>query len=504
MKPYEINFNPSVKRALNEIGQIDYTEFEQNIETNIKKGNSLVVLGSLSERTYRIIIASIVNKLCFLKRKRIDTKCLIITKMSLYAYQLDKEVNEIIKYTGLKSTVLSDSKQRKESGGVKIQDAEIVTSTKQSLESVLRSNRFDCRNINMVVILNKTGDFFGDGGDSFLKSRKVYERELGGIMNCLPGLRQEIIVSDKKNRFLEDYILNGKRNYKTLKQGGIKTPNRPKTNHSVYFVKSDDKINLCRYLFKTRLLTCAIIYLKSSQEAKRLITELKAAKLAAVYVADQQNMNNTINDFNARKLNVLVSTDLSLDVHKIWRCYKTVVYNLSEPVKPYLKLVTTAENNEFTDKIIYLTDKSEMSAYNDLKKRINQNISTADDNPFKDDGEHGCFEAADNNLRYKDKNRFNHNVGASLKPAKTVKYKNFDEWFKDNVNKGKPTNKTDNKPKLTQTGQAGNNTVKDSDKQKHKRKNNTTQSKTEQILDFAKYNNLKRQRIKNEKGKPGV
>ncbi|WMN11688.1 DEAD/DEAH box helicase [Marivirga salinae] len=248
-------------------------------------------------------------------------------------------------------------------------EVKILIATPGRLLDLVSSNALKLSSLQLLVI---------DEADKLLNSN--FKEELDNILKLIPGTAQKLLFSatlspdvQKLNQLYLNKpsiikIENEKENLTLIKQ-------------SAFAVEPDKKGPFLRYLIKSKELKQVMIFTSSINTADKVADKLRKNGVEALAVHSKKSQharNQSLKDFKAGKVNVLVTTDLLSRGIDIEFLPYVINYELPRSPKDFVHRVGRTGRAEHSGEAISLISPEEQHHFEVIQKKIKYKIDLAE------------------------------------------------------------------------------------------------------------------------------
>lgn len=228
-------------------------------------------------------------------------RALIIAPTRELAMQIDAEIQQLAKYTPLKTTTVYGGVSAENQTNRLRNGADIVVACPGRLLDLLQQKALHFNHVELFV-LDEADHLFDMG---FLPDIKR-------ILNALPEKRQNLMFSatmPSEIRKLAEQVLNN-----PMVAELARTKPASTIAHSLYPVAHKRKFELLEHLFSADSISSAIIFTRTKYRARQLAKRLTYAGRKAVSLQGNMSQNqrdNAMSGFRKGQFDILVATDIA-------------------------------------------------------------------------------------------------------------------------------------------------------------------------------------------------
>lgn len=204
------------------------------------------------------------------------------------------------------------------------------------------------------------------------------------IITYLPKERQNMLFSATMPVEIEKLA-------DTILRDPVKIEIRPKflpldiIEQEVYFVNKANKTALLMYYLKNNEYDSVIVFSRTKHGADKTVKALNKKGFAAVAIhgnKSQTSREQALSDFKARKIRILVATDIAARGLDIQELSHVINYNLPEVPETYIHRIGRTGRAGLGGKAITFCDFEEKLLLRDIQKRIGKTLPVVQDHPY--------------------------------------------------------------------------------------------------------------------------
>mgnify|MGYP002633945739 CR=1 FL=1 len=206
-----------------------------------------------------------------------------------------------------------------------------------------------------------------------------FQEEVDQLLRLLPAQRQNLLFSATLNEEVSKMQRIVLRDPQLLQVDEIGESLEQITQRG-YFVSEERKGVLLRYLIKTEQLKQVLVFVSSRQKADNLVFKLRKNKINACAIHSklgQQARREALQQFKARRVSVLVATDLlarGIDLD----CLSHVInYELPRSPKDYIHRIGRTGRANAKGEAISLITPAEEHHFKVIQKQMGQRVEMA-------------------------------------------------------------------------------------------------------------------------------
>ncbi|WP_164112119.1 MULTISPECIES: DEAD/DEAH box helicase [Sphingobacterium] len=297
----EFGFIPTLEEGLDTMGFVEATPIQEQTIPVILRDEDLIACAQTGTGKTAAYLLPILHKNGQEPQERVDTIVLVPTRE--LALQIDQQVMGLGYFTGTTSISIyggGDGMGYEQQKRAIREGVNIIVATPGRLISHMASGKFDFSGLKHLVL---------DEADTML-DMGFYD-DIVRIISYLPQKRQTLLFSatmPPKIRGLAKKILHNPIEINIA----ISKPSEGIDQHA-YLVYDEYKIDLIRYILKDPKYSSVIVFASKKEIVKTLTKELiKSGVAAEGFHSDleQSEREDIMSRFRAKKLNVLVGTDV--------------------------------------------------------------------------------------------------------------------------------------------------------------------------------------------------
>jgi len=366
MKFEEFGFSELILESLSYMGFEDATPIQEKAMPVIFEGKD--VLASAQTGTGKTA-AFMLPILDLLSRDLPDsTTALIIVPTRELALQIDQQIQAFSYTTNISSIPLyggGDGHDWETQKNALKRGVHVVVATPGKLKSFIQNKYMDCDSIKYLIL---------DEADRMLDIG--FYDDIINIIDYLPEKRQTLLFSatmPNKIVKLSQKILNDPVKISIA----ISKPNE-KILQAAYLVYDQQKVDLLKNLIKDKPKYQSIIIFSSTKKnVSRIVSALRGEGMPAEAISsnlEQKDRESILMDFKARKIRILVATDVisrGIDIKDI-----SLVINFDVPrdAEDYVHRIGRTARAEASGVAITFVNPDDMSYFSSIEKLIDREI----------------------------------------------------------------------------------------------------------------------------------
>ncbi|MDR2285080.1 MAG: DEAD/DEAH box helicase [Sphingobacterium sp.] len=297
----EFGFIPTLEEGLDTMGFVEATPIQEQTIPVILDNKDLIACAQTGTGKTAAYLLPILHKNGLEPRERVDTIILVPTRE--LALQIDQQVMGLGYFTGTTSIAVyggGDGMGYEQQKRAIREGANIIVATPGRLISHMSSGKFDFSHLKHLIL---------DEADTML-DMGFYD-DIIRIISYLPQKRQTLLFSatmPTKIRGLAKKILNNPKEINIA----ISKPSEGIDQHA-YLVYDEHKNALLQHILRDPKYNTAIVFASKKEIVKTLARDLNKSGLAVEgFHSDlnQSEREDIMSRFRAKKINVLIGTDV--------------------------------------------------------------------------------------------------------------------------------------------------------------------------------------------------
>lgn len=368
-----------ILKALTDKGYTHPTPIQQQAIPILLKGKDL--LGSAQTGTGKTaaftipILQQIYNGIGAKKGAR-KLKALIVTPTRELAIQIDDNVTEYSKYTGIKSTVIFGGVKQASQVLAMRKGVDVLTATPGRLLDLVKQGFIDLGSIEYLVL---------DEADQMLDMGFIHD--IKKILKLVPHKRQSLFFSATMPREIVDLskLILGDFEKVTI---APEKPTAERVDQAVYFVGKRNKANLLKFIIETEKPQSLLVFSRTKHGANKIVKVLDKAGIqsAAIHGNKSQGARQkALNDFKDGKLHVLVATDIAARGIDVSELELVIQYDLPNVPETYVHRIGRTGRAKASGIAISFCATDERPYLKDIEKLIKQKVHVVAEHPFLSD-----------------------------------------------------------------------------------------------------------------------
>lgn len=297
--------------------------------------------------------------------KKAGIKCLIVTPTRELAIQIDENIAEYSKGTGLKHTVIFGG-VKQHSQVIKLnRGIDILTATPGRLLDLMNQKIISLRNLKIFTL---------DEADRMLDMGFVHD--VKRIIKALPEKRQSLFFSAT----MPDSIIN-------LADSLLRNPTKitvapvsstaETVEQKLLLVKTGDKKDLLREVLKDKAVKSVLVFTRTKHRANKISDFINEIGIGAAAIHGNKSQNfrqNALKSFKEGKIRVLVATDLASRGIDIDQLSHVINFEIPNEPETYVHRIGRTGRAQNIGIAISFCDAEEVAYINDIHRLIGKKI----------------------------------------------------------------------------------------------------------------------------------
>ena len=432
----ELGLIDPILKALADKGYTHPTPIQQQAIPVLLKGKDL--LGSAQTGTGKTaaftipILQQIYNNIGSGKGGR-KLKALIITPTRELAIQIDDNVAEYSKYTGIKNTVIFGGVKQASQVQAMRKGVDVLTATPGRLLDLVKQGFISLKDIEYLVL---------DEADQMLDMGFIHD--IKKVLKLVPHKRQSLFFSATMPKAIIDLskLILGDFEKVSIKP---EKPTAERVDQAVYFVSKKNKAKLLKHLIDTENPETVLVFSRTKHGANKIVKILDKAGLNAAAIHGNKSQGarqKALSEFKDGKIKVLVATDIAARGIDVSELELVIQYDLPNVPETYVHRIGRTGRAKASGVALSFCATDERAYLKDIEKLIKQKVHVVEEHPFLSDeaseaGQPQEYKPAGNsNSNHRNRNR-NSNRNANRNSGNRPK----------NQTAGRPNKRFNSKPK---------------------------------------------------------
>ncbi|MGY8792905.1 MAG: DEAD/DEAH box helicase [Cytophagales bacterium] len=370
MKFSEIGFHPDLLQGIDAIGFESATPIQEQAIPVILAGKDLIGSAQTGTGKTAAFLLPIINDI-LTKNEPEATKCLIVVPTRELAIQIDQQmqglsyftrVNSIAVYGGGDGDLFAQEKKALSEG------ASVITATPGRLIAHLKMGYVNMESLRFLVL---------DEADRMLDMG--FHQDIQKIISFLPKKRQNLMFSatmPPKMRTLAKEVLSNPEEINVA----VSVP-ADKIIQVGFVVHDTQKIPMIEHVLSAGNFLSVIVFCSTKDNTKNLTKSLKKLKFSVAEIhsdLDQKERGEVLNLFKAKKLTILVATDIlsrGIDIEDI---ELVINYDVPNDVEDYIHRIGRTARAAAKGVAFTFINEKEQRQFGDIEKFIGRTIDKAE------------------------------------------------------------------------------------------------------------------------------
>ncbi len=344
-------------------------------------------------------------------------KSLIVTPTRELAIQINENINNYAKYTGLKNVVIFGGVKQGGQTDALRRGTDILVATPGRLLDLISQGFISLQDIKYFVL---------DEADQMLDMGFIHD--IKKIIAKLPFKRQSLFFSATMPPAIAELSSKILNNYErvTIKP---KQATAEKVEQAVYFVSKPNKTKLLIHLIEENSEASILVFSRTKHGADKIVRVLGKAhiKSAAIHGNKSQGARQrALGNFKKGELNILIATDIAARGIDVEELSLVINYDLPNIPETYVHRIGRTGRAKASGIALSFCNQEEKAYLKDIQKLINQQIPLIENHPFPldENEEIPLVTKPSKNQRKKAKRRAEHNPkeGGNSNKSKRKKY----------------------------------------------------------------------------------
>ena len=357
-----LNLHPAIMRGVHELGYTELTPIQEEAIPPILQGKDVIGLAQTGTGKTAAFVLPILQRLMGVPRKQIGAA--IITPTRELAEQINGAINDMGKYTGIKSIAVYGGTNVEAQVRELSKSVEIVVACPGRLLDHLWRGSIDLSTVEILVI--DEADRMFDMG--FLPDIKK-------ILQCMLKPRQTLMFSATMPEDIRKLAKDILKNPVTI-QIGQSAP-AVAVSHALYPVKQHLKTELLMELLYGLQSKSVLIFIRTKHRTERVAKTLKSAGFNVASLQGdltQPRRQAALDGFRKGTIKVLVATDIAARGIDVLSISHVINYDMPATTDDYIhRIGRTGRVNNNGDAFTFVTD-SDTDMVNSLERILKKKI----------------------------------------------------------------------------------------------------------------------------------
>jgi ATP-dependent RNA helicase RhlE len=304
-------------------------------------------------------------------------KALIITPTRELAIQIDDNITEYAKYTGIKNTVIFGGVKQGSQVKALRNGVDILTATPGRLLDLINQRYIDIKDIDFFVL---------DEADQMLDMGFIHD--IKKIIKIIPKERQSLFFSATMPRSIIDLSKKILGDFERITIEPEQTT-AERVDQAVYFVSKNSKVKLLTHLIDTEKPDSTLVFSRTKHGANKIVKLLDKAGInsAAIHGNKSQTARQkALSAFKDGDTKVLVATDIAARGIDVSKLSLVVQYDLPNVPETYVHRIGRTGRAKASGTALAFCADDERPFLKDIEKLIKQKLDIVTDHPFLVDG----------------------------------------------------------------------------------------------------------------------
>ena len=300
-------------------------------------------------------------------------KSLIVTPTRELAIQIDDNITEYGKNTGIKNTVIFGGvKQGSQVKALK-KGVDILTATPGRLLDLINQKFISLKDVEYFVL---------DEADQMLDMGFIHD--IKKIIKLLPQQRQSLFFSATMPRAIVDLSRKILGDFESVTIAPKQTT-AERVDQAVYFVGKKSKIKLLKHLIETENPDSTLVFSRTKHGANKIVKLLDRSGINSAAIhgnKSQAARQKALGAFKEGNTKVLVATDIAARGIDVSQLSLVVQYDLPNVPETYVHRIGRTGRAKASGTALAFCDSDERPYLKDIEKLIKQKIDVVAEHPF--------------------------------------------------------------------------------------------------------------------------
>lgn len=334
MKFSDYQFDPKIKKGLEQLGFKRPTDIQFKSIPNILKGEDLLAIaqtGTGKTAAFAIPIIDMLYRKKQNQRREDGVKCIVLAPTHELANQLNGVFQQIAQFTNIKTTALIGGVDQDPQIAQLNKGVDIVIATPGRMFDLISQGHLQTHRIEILVL---------DEADHMLDLGFI--KDIRDLIRKLPRRRQTLFFSATINNKIKKIAYSLVRQQAIRIQLSPKDPVAKNIDHSVVFVEMDHKRFFLERVINENPESKILVFVRTKVRAERVAKAMERVEIAALTIhgdKDQQDRSKVLRQFRSGETNVLIATDVTARGIDIPDIEIVINYDLPEEAENYVHRV---------------------------------------------------------------------------------------------------------------------------------------------------------------------
>ncbi len=370
MKFSELGFHPDLLQGINAIGFKSTTPIQEKAIPVILAGKDLIGSAQTGTGKTAAFLLPIINDILH-KNEPESSKCLIVVPTRELAIQIDQQMQGLSYFTRLNSIAVyggGDGDLFTQEKIALSEGVSVITATPGRLITHLKMGYVNMESLHFLVL---------DEADRMLDMG--FHQDIQKIISFLPKKRQNLMFSatmPPKIKTLAKEVLNNPEEINV----GVSVP-AEKIIQVGFVVYDNQKIPMIEHVLSVGNFLSIIIFCSTKDKTKNLTKSLKKLKFSVAEIhsdLDQKERVKVLNLFKAKKLTILVATNIlsrGIDIEDI---ELVINYDVPNDAEDYIHRIGRTARAAAKGVAFTFINEKEQRQFADIEKFIGKKIDKAE------------------------------------------------------------------------------------------------------------------------------
>ena len=370
MKFSKLGFHPDLLQGIDAIGFESTTPIQEKAIPIILAGKDLIGSAQTGTGKTAAFLLPIINDI-LQKNEPESSKCLIVVPTRELAIQIDQQMQGLSYFTRLNSIAVyggGDGDLFTQEKIALSEGASVITATPGRLIAHLKMGYVNMQSLHFLVL---------DEADRMLDMG--FHQDIQKIISFLPKKRQNLMFSatmPPKIRILAKEVLDNPEEINVA----VSVP-AEKIIQVGFVVYDNQKIPIIEHVLSAGNFFSVIIFCSTKDKTKNLTKSLKKLKFSVAEIhsdLDQKERGKVLNLFKAKKITILVATNIlsrGIDIEDI---ELVINYDVPNDVEDYIHRIGRTARAAAKGVAFTLINEKEQRRFADIEKFIGKTVDKAE------------------------------------------------------------------------------------------------------------------------------
>ncbi len=370
-----LNLLPSIMEALHKKGYKTPTPIQAQAIPHLLEGRDLLGIAQTGTGKTAAFALPILNRLASnrIKAKPAMIRSLILTPTRELASQIEENITLYGKGLNLISTVIFGGVGARPQVMAMGRGVDILIATPGRLLDLMSDGHIQFEQLEVFVL---------DEADRMLDMGFI--RDVKKIISKLPAKRQTLLFSATMPSDIAHLA-------STLLTCPVRVEVTPeattveKIEQSINLVDKINKPLLLRSILKNNSIKSALVFSRTKHGADRIVKYLEKESISSASIHGNKSQGareRALGDFKAKKIRVLVATDIAARGIDIPQVSHVINYNLPDDPKSYVHRIGRTARAGRDGIAISFCDETEVKLLKDIEKFINCKVRVDNTHPY--------------------------------------------------------------------------------------------------------------------------